>query len=265
MKENVPVTNGYGETSLSGIYAAGDVSGIEEASSAMIEGRIAGADAAYQAGYLTEDAFEAIVSINETSLGQLRQGMFGPDARGVEQVTTDEGITLSASLLEKGYLEESEISGFPGVQTKQKGIYPVIECTQNIPCNPCQDACVKGCISIGDTITSLPVVGENVDCTGCGLCVASCSGQSIFLIEEKPEEDAAYVSMPYEFLPLPEKGDKGLALSRRGDVVCETEIIKLRSSKAMDKTNILTIKVPLSMAMKARFFKPLTEGGAKNA
>jgi ferredoxin len=109
------------------------------------------------------------------------------------------------------------------------------------------------------------VVGENIDCTGCGLCVASCSGQSIFLIEEKAEENIAYVSMPYEFLPLPERGDRGLALNRSGEVVCETEIIKLRSSKAMDKTNILTIKVPLDMAMKARFFKPLTEGGAKNA
>jgi thioredoxin reductase/Fe-S-cluster-containing hydrogenase component 2 len=265
MMANVPVTNGYGETSVPGIYAAGDVSGIEEASSAMIEGRIAGADAAYQAGYLTEVAFKTIVEANEASLDQLRQGMFGPDERGKVQTTTDEGIALSTTLLEKGYLAENEIGYFPGVETRQKGIYPVIECTQNIPCNPCQDACVKGCISIGDKITSLPVVGENIDCTGCGLCVASCSGQSIFLIEEKAEENIAYVSMPYEFLPLPERGDRGLALNRSGEVVCETEIIKLRSSKAMDKTNILTIKVPLDMAMKARFFKPLTEGGAKNA
>ena len=37
----VSVVNAYGETSVPGIYAAGDVSGIEEASSAMIEGRIA--------------------------------------------------------------------------------------------------------------------------------------------------------------------------------------------------------------------------------
>lgn len=33
----VPVVHAYGETSIPGIYAAGDVSGIEEASSAMIE------------------------------------------------------------------------------------------------------------------------------------------------------------------------------------------------------------------------------------
>lgn len=261
----VPITNEYGETSIAGVYAAGDVSGIEEASSAMIEGRIAGADAAYQAGYLDKDAFEKIVSENEASLSQLREGMFGPDQRGVTPTQTEEGIPLSQSLLTKGYLDEAEVSAFPGVNTKQKGVYPVIECTQNIPCNPCQDACVKNCISIGSQITSLPVVGEDVDCTGCGLCVASCSGQSIFLVEEKPEENMAYVTMPYEFLPLPKNGDKGMALDRKGEAVCETEVAKIRTSKAMDKTNVLTIKVPLEMAMKARFYKPFTEGGEQNA
>lgn len=34
----VPTINGWGETSVPGIYAAGDVAGIEEASSAMING-----------------------------------------------------------------------------------------------------------------------------------------------------------------------------------------------------------------------------------
>ena len=40
---HVPVCDKYGATSVPGIYAAGDVSGIEEASSAMIEGRMSGA------------------------------------------------------------------------------------------------------------------------------------------------------------------------------------------------------------------------------
>lgn len=38
------------ETSIDGIYVAGDVSGIEEASTAMVEGRIAGADVAEKLG-----------------------------------------------------------------------------------------------------------------------------------------------------------------------------------------------------------------------
>ncbi|MDD6578128.1 MAG: NAD(P)/FAD-dependent oxidoreductase, partial [Lachnospiraceae bacterium] len=42
----VPIIGDYGETSVPGIYSAGDVSGIEEASSAMIEGRMSGIAAA---------------------------------------------------------------------------------------------------------------------------------------------------------------------------------------------------------------------------
>lgn len=47
----VPVRDENLETSIDGIYVAGDVSGIEEASSAMMEGRIAGYAAAETLGY----------------------------------------------------------------------------------------------------------------------------------------------------------------------------------------------------------------------
>ena len=50
----VPICNEYGETSIPGVFVAGDVSGIEEASSAMIEGRIAGIEAAFYGGYIDE-------------------------------------------------------------------------------------------------------------------------------------------------------------------------------------------------------------------
>lgn len=48
----VPIVDEYGQTSVPGIFVAGDVSGIEEASSAMIEGRIAGIAAADYLGFI---------------------------------------------------------------------------------------------------------------------------------------------------------------------------------------------------------------------
>ncbi len=254
----VPTVNQYGETSVNGIFAAGDVSGIEEASSAMIEGRIAGAAAAYALSYLTKEAFEMKFKNSEDALDALRQGMFGPENKGRKDLTmTEEGLLLSQSLLKKGYLAEPEITAFPGVKTKIKGIHPVIECTQNIPCNPCQDACVKGCIKIGDHITALPIVGEDSACSGCGMCVAACSGQAIFLVDENTETGYANITIPYEFLPLPEKGELGKALDRSGTVVCQAEIVGIKSAKAMDHTNLLTMKVPANMAMTARFYKAM--------
>ena len=252
----VPVCDEYGRTSVPGLYVAGDVSGIEEASSAMIEGRMAGVVAAEYLGYVDEAARDAELSEFVRALDGLRQGMFAPVNRGKVIEKTDEGIEISASLLKKGYVSDDEIERFPGV-THKIGVHPVMECTQNIPCNPCQDACRKGCISIGSNITSLPVVVDGSSCINCGMCVASCSGQAIFLVDEDVGGNMATVTIPYEFCPLPEKGTMGKGLGRDGSVICDAEVIEVKSSKAFDKTNLLTMKVPKEFAMKARFFKAI--------
>jgi len=249
----VPVVDDLGETSIPGIFAAGDVSGIEEASSAMIEGRIAGLAAAEYLGFIDKDEMDEAVAANDAALDGLRQGMFAPKNRRKVVTTTEEGIPVSQSLLERGFVADDEISRFPGV-TRRVGIHPVIECTQNIPCNPCQDACPKHCIKVGDHITQLPAVEPDSTCIGCGMCVASCPGQAIFLVDEKPEEGFADVTLPYEFLPVPAKGEHGVALGRDGSPVCEAEVVSVRQTRAFDHTTLLTMRVPAEMAMRARFF-----------
>ena len=249
----VPICDTKGRTSVPGIFVAGDVSGIEEASSAMIEGRIAGIVAAEYLGYMDAGELEQGVKAQEAALEGLRQGMFAPKNRGKQIKTTEEGIPISENLLKRGYIADDEVERYPGVK-HAVGIHPVLECTQNIPCNPCQDACPKGCISIGENITSLPVAVDGAECIGCGMCVASCSGQAIFLVNEQMEDGYASVTIPYEFLPLPAAGTKGKGLGRNGRPVCDAEVIKVHTTKAFDQTHLLTMKVPMDMAMKARFF-----------
>jgi len=248
----VPIIDEYGETSIPGVYAVGDVSGIEEASSAMIEGRMAGVCAADFLGF-RNDKEEALTKLKK-DLDVLRQGMFAPGNRGKVLKTTEEGFPVSYNLLQKGYIADGEVENYPGV-TRKNGIHPVIECSQNIPCNPCQDACSKKCIKIGEKITSLPAINEEAECSGCGMCVASCSGQAIFLVNESYEEGYATVTLPYEFLPLPPKGERGFALDRSGKNCCKAEIVDVRLIAAFDQTVLLTMKVPVDMAMTARFFK----------
>ena len=250
----VPICDEYGRTSIPGVFVAGDVSGIEEASSAMIEGRMAGIVAAEYLGFMESDDLKEGLEGLEQALDGLRQGMFAPKNRGKAIEKTEEGIDISQNLLKKGYVADDEIERFPGV-THKKGVHPVIECTQNIPCNPCQDACVKKCISIGHNITSLPIAVSDSTCINCGMCVASCSGQAIFLVDEDCCDGTATVTLPYEFLPLPEAGTKGIALGRNGKEVCKAEVVSVKSNKAFDKTNLLTMRVPKEYAMTARFFK----------
>ena len=259
----VPLVDENGETSIPGLFAAGDVSGIEEASSAMIEGRMSGLAAAAFLGFLSEADKDDRLAELEVALESLHQGMFAPGSKGKVIAKTDEGIAVSQSLLKKGYLDDADLERFirsniTDKTAKISGIHPVIECTQNIPCNPCQDACAKGCIKIGKTITALPRIDAGSTCTGCGMCIAACSGQAIFLVNEDYEPGYASITMPYEFLPLPQKGEVGTALSRSGQPLGTAEIIDVRSAKAFDHTNLVTIKVPTAQAMTARFYKPET-------
>lgn len=73
----MPQHNDEMETNVSGIYVAGDTAGVEEASTAMDEGRLAGVMMAYRLGHLTEaEMLDKKVMINER-LGALRLGPFG--------------------------------------------------------------------------------------------------------------------------------------------------------------------------------------------
>lgn len=249
-----PRVDEYGETSVSGIYAAGDVAGIEESSSAMLNGGITGTAIARRLGYIDRARMEAEIAPLRAALDELRSGMFGLYNRGKTYTRTDEGYELSASLLKNGYVADDEIDRFPGV-THVQGPHPVIECTQNIPCDPCRNACPFGCIEIDGSITHLPRFDTDRRCAACGMCVASCSGQAIFLVDEDAGDGWATVTLPYEFLPYPKVGDRGRALGRSGEPVCEAEVVGFKTSPAYDKTALLTMRVPKDMAMKARFFR----------
>lgn len=88
---HVPLTDENLETSVSGIYAAGDVSGIEEASSAMVEGRLAGYAAAGSLGYEPEKA-EELKQAAAAELKELRSGPMGAKIRaGLEKVAQKGG------------------------------------------------------------------------------------------------------------------------------------------------------------------------------
>jgi len=79
---HVPVHSEHMETTVTGIYVAGDVSGVEEASSAMEEGRLAGLWAAAAGGHLTLPAATASAEQYSAALERLRSGPFGAGTRG---------------------------------------------------------------------------------------------------------------------------------------------------------------------------------------
>ncbi|MEW6080731.1 MAG: 4Fe-4S binding protein [Bacillota bacterium] len=131
----------------------------------------------------------------------------------------------------------------------------VIECVQEIPCNPCETACKQGAITVGTPITSLPSL--DVDkCTGCGLCVAKCPGLAIFVVDLTGEDGkGAVVEFPYEYQPLPEVGEGVFVVNRQGEVIGEGIVKKSVRPKAYDKTGVVGVEVSPSLAAEARSIK----------
>jgi sarcosine oxidase subunit alpha len=68
------------QTSVRNVFVAGDASGIEEASTAMIEGKIAGLHAANNIGYKTKDA-DMYSDLFDKEINRLRAGPFGEKSR----------------------------------------------------------------------------------------------------------------------------------------------------------------------------------------
>ena len=77
---HVPLVNENLETTVPGIYVAGDADGIEEASAAMVEGRLAGCAAAGALGYNADEAAKQVEAAR-ADLNELRSGPTGGKIR----------------------------------------------------------------------------------------------------------------------------------------------------------------------------------------
>lgn len=74
---HVPLHDANMRTTMPDIYVAGDITGVEEASSAMEEGKLAGIAAAEALGYLNAEEAERRKDEVRARLASLRTGMFG--------------------------------------------------------------------------------------------------------------------------------------------------------------------------------------------
>lgn len=149
---------------------------------------------------------------------------------------------------------EMVMEKFPSIERINKGPVAVVECYQKIPCNPCQTACTVGAIRIGDDINNIPERDED-KCGGCGLCVAKCPGLSIMIVDGSKSNETVEFRIPYEFLPLPEAGEKVIGLDRAGQPICEAKVIRVTNPASFDRTPVVTLEVSREYLYDFRNFK----------
>jgi sarcosine oxidase subunit alpha len=195
------------------VYSAGDALEIAEASAAIFSGKIAGREIAQTLG-------------------------------------------KDVSIPKEWYKRWEILKSKPGktvpleIKSQKSGLFPVIRCVQEIPCDPCIHICPKDMIKMPeDEIFGLPEVVKD-ECTGCNLCVAVCPGLAITLVDIRKEGPDGLVTVPFELLELKVKvGDEVEAVNTDGEFVTKAKVEKIIKRKAYDRTVLVTLKVPKDKAI----------------
>jgi len=195
------------------VYAAGDAEEIAEASAAMFTGRIRGLEIAKALG---RDVGEIPMEWHRTA----------------EILKSRPGAVVTEDIPEK-----------------HKGVFPVLHCAQEIPCNPCTSVCPQGCIIIEENdIRGLPqYTGEG--CIGCEQCVAVCPGLAITLVDYRDDAEHPTVTIPYEFpLETIDAGDIVTVLDTEGKVLGNVEVTRVRAPRFADRALLVRVKAPREIA-----------------
>ncbi|HOQ82844.1 MAG TPA: FAD-dependent oxidoreductase [Candidatus Syntrophosphaera thermopropionivorans] len=201
------------------VFAAGDAQEIAEASSAMFNGKIAGLTIAKECG---KDEVEAIPS--------------------------------------EWYAKAEVLKSHPGaIKDYQKdlpetGVFPVIHCIQEIPCNPCTTVCPTNSIHTEDGgLMSLPVYSGN--CIGCYKCVLICPGLAITLVDYRKDKENPLVTIPYEVFNIPKTEGEEIELMDIEGNSLGFYIIKSVIDVKKRHTQLVKVQVPKAIARKIASFR----------
>jgi NADPH-dependent 2,4-dienoyl-CoA reductase/sulfur reductase-like enzyme/Fe-S-cluster-containing hydrogenase component 2 len=263
----VPLHSERMETTVDGIYVAGDAAGIEEASVAIDEGRLVGTSLAEDLGMISSESVAKTSKEIWIRLNELRSDFFGEPRKKAKTLLVEGYWKMKGKQLgcEKRWFTEineerapptKASRSAPGTKSgeKRKGPMAIVECYQQIPCNACETACNFGAINVGFPMTNLPDLDLS-RCKGCGICVAKCPGLAVFVVDTSYSEKEATISLPYELLPIPEVGQEAEVLGKSGKPVCKGKVIRVVHTRDFDETRVVTISVPKECAAEARFIR----------
>jgi sarcosine oxidase subunit alpha len=200
-------------------FAAGDAEEIAEASAAIFSGKIRGLEVARSLG---------------RDVGEISPAWY----RTADILKSKPGKTVP----------EATPAG-------ESGVFPVLHCNQEIPCDPCAAVCPKKLIEIQeDDIRLLPTFLANRDgqgCSGCEKCVAVCPGLAITMVDYRKDGEFPTVAVPLEFLKETlQAGDSVVVEDTEGQALGRVEVAAVKAIKANDRTVIVKVRAPREYAKK---------------
>ncbi len=207
------------ETAGIRVISAGDAKEIAEASSAMFNGKIAGLKIAKE---------------------------IDPDVEDIPKSWYEKAEILKK---EAGKISEYKLS------ENEEGIFPIIHCLQEIPCNPCSTICPTNSIFMkGDPIMDLPVYEGK--CIGCCKCVTICPGLAITLVDFRKDVEFPTVTLPYEVSNHKvEVGNNIICVDIDGKELATLPVEQILDVKANNRTQLIKLKAPKNIAKKIVSFQ----------
>lgn len=199
------------------VFSAGDAQEIAEASAAIFSGKIAGRKIAGFLGKQTEEIPAEWATIEE--ILKSRPG----------------------EIIE------------PNLPELEEGVFPIMHCTQEIPCDPCSTVCPRHLIHVDPSdIRHLPEVDyfSEKGCIACGRCVAVCPGLAVTLVDYRKGNQNALVTLPFEQDPMSvAEGDEIELTSTEGMTIGKATIKTIKKIKDYaNGTSLLTVEVPREIA-----------------
>jgi len=160
---------------------------------------------------------------------------------------------------QKAILSSKPGSTFPeSTPQKRSGVYPVLHCTQEIPCDPCTHLCPLSLINIdASDIRKLPTFQEAPEmCTGCANCVIGCPGLAITLVDYRSDKNLPTVSIPCEFNYENLKvGEKVALIDTEGEFVVNSTVKEIVQRKGFQFTRLIKVDVDAKNAEKVAGFR----------
>lgn len=202
------------------VDSAGDALEIAEASSAMFNGKIAGL--------------------------KIAKALRGDDVEAIPSTWYAKAEVLKA--------HPGEIKAYQILDESQQGVFPVIHCLQEIPCNPCTTVCPTQSIQTEDgSLLALPrYTGK---CIGCGKCLLICPGLAITLVDYRKDPLFPTVTVAYEIMNMPVKvGDKRMLNEIDAKPLGEFEVIAVLDYPKQ-QMQLIRFKVPADLAKQVAGFR----------
>jgi sarcosine oxidase subunit alpha len=198
-------------------FAAGDAEEIAEASAAIFSGKIRGLEVARALGH----------DVGEIS---------GDWYRTADILKSRPGSTVPER-----------------TPAPEAGVFPVIHCNQEIPCDPCTAVCPNDLIEMDKTdirlLPSFVLEKGGKGCTGCEKCVAICPGLAITLVDYRKDAEFPTVAIPFEFLKdTLAAGDHVVVEDTDGNPLGRVEVAAVKAIKANDRTVIIKVRAPRAFA-----------------